>query len=341
MNTYDIAVASDERFMPGAMLALASLARNAKLDSELVFHLFTEQVNAVTINELRYVLSRIHSKSVVKVYECDDKLLEGLPSWAGSRMASVRVLFPEILKTVDRCLYLDCDIVYLASVEEHFSYFDDDKYGVVVKDEGDHFSLRECNRIKMHIGEEIDANEYFNSGVILFNFKKMREDGVSRKLFDFMKQHPDSLLPDQTALNCIFNHHVVMAPGKYNRLLPQLTPEKIYECPVLHYISGKPWTPKLGEVANSRFRFWHAYADKVIWQSNGESMRRLFSRRMICAKYLFFRLLRMPIIGPGFSWAMHKLGKTAGAPQGWRAAQIIPLHESRAMRMAFKHALER
>ena len=340
MSKYDISIASNEAFMPGAFMALASLARNARSESQLVFHVFTEQVNPRTMDELRRVLKRIHPESVVKQYECDDKLLDGLPYWAGSRMASVRVYFPQIMKEVDRCLYLDCDIVYLASVEEHFSLFDESKYAVVVKDEGDHFCWNEVDRIEKHVGVKIDRGEYFNSGVILFNFKKMREDNMSQKLADFMVDHPDSALPDQTALNCIFNHQTVMAPGKYNRLIPQLTPEMLYERPVLHFISGKPWTQKFGEVANARFRFWHEYADKIIWHKSGTSMKRLFSKRMIVIKYILYWALWLPFLGHFLSWIMNALGKTAGTPQEWRNAQIVRLQEGREMHIAFARILD-
>lgn len=340
MNRYDISIATNAAFIPGAFMALASLARNAKPESQLVFHVFTEQVNPRTMDELRRVLKRIHPESVVKQYECDDKLLDGLPYWAGSRMASVRVYFPQIMKEVDRCLYLDCDIVYLASVEEHFSFFDESKYAVVVKDEGDHFCWNEVDRIEKYVGMKIERGEYFNSGVILFNFKKMREDNMSQKLADFMVDHPDSALPDQTALNCLFNHKTVMAPAKFNRLIPQLTPEKLYERPVLHFISGKPWTQKFGEVANARFRFWHKYADKVIWNNEGESTKRLFSQKMMLIKYLLYWGLRFPVIGHFLSWAMNVVGKTAGSAQSWRQNQIIKLHEGTKMLKAFSKVLE-
>ena len=340
MDKYDIAIASNEKFMPGALMALASLARNAKPDSELSFHVFTEQVKPETIDELCNVLKRIHPKSIIRQYECDDSLLENLPYWAGSRMASVRIYFPQILKDVDRCLYLDCDVVYLASVEEHFSFFDEQKYAVVVKDEGDHFCFTEVERIKKFVDEDISREEYFNSGVMLFNFKKMREDGISQKLAEFMRNHPESALPDQTALNCVFNHQTVMAPAKFNRLVPQLIPEELYERPVLHFISGKPWTQNFGEVANARFRFWHEYADKIIWHKKGTSMRHIFSKRFIVVKYVLYWALWLPLFGNFLSWIMNVTGRTAGSSQAWRNAQIVRLHEGHEMHAAFAKILD-
>lgn len=333
-DVYNVAVAANERFMPGALMALSSLAVNARRESRLCFHVFTEDVLSATMDEMKAVLRRVHPNCEVLQYVCDEQLLAGLPYWAGSRMASVRIHFPYLLKDVDWCLYLDCDIAYLASVEEHFSLRDESKYAVVVPDESDEFCFPEVRRIHERCGVDVPREKYFNSGVMLFNFAKCRQDGIPDRLLEFFKTNADSKLPDQTAYNVVFNGLTVIAPGKFNRLLPHLTVEKLRERPVLHYISGKPWTKTYGEVVNSRFRFWHAYADKYLWQKKGESCRRCFSWRMLIVKKVLFEVLRMPIVGGAFAKLMGIVGLVKGDGCSWRKKQIIPELETREAKVA-------
>ena len=117
----NIALSSNERYMPGALVAAAGVAVYAKPDTPLHFHLFTEGIKDETFEHFASTLKRLHAKSNVSRHECDESILGGLPYWAGSRMAAVRCHYATLMPDVDWCLYLDCDILYLASVEEHFS----------------------------------------------------------------------------------------------------------------------------------------------------------------------------------------------------------------------------
>ena len=119
-SVFHIMVAANERYMPGAEVACAGVAIKAKPETELQFHVFTEDVLTSSIARMEASLKRLHSRSVVHQHVCSDELLKGLPYWGGSRMAAVRCLVANILHDVRWCLYLDCDILYLASVEEHF-----------------------------------------------------------------------------------------------------------------------------------------------------------------------------------------------------------------------------
>jgi len=338
---YDIALSFNEKFVPGALVAMASLAANSLPSSTLRFHLFTDGVRDASLQRIREVVERVHSDTKVLNYPCDEKLLKDLPSWAGTRMASVRIHFPALLQDVKWCLYLDCDIVFLAPVEELFALRNDSKYAVVVRDEGDEFCCKETQRIKTRCGVEISRDLYFNSGVVLFNFEKCRQDAIPSKVMEFFACNSDSQLPDQTALNVVFNSQTSLAPGKFNRLLPFLDSAKVCERPVLHYISGKPWTCNYGEVANSRYLFWHACADKYVYGGmGGMSERSLFRWRVRAVKRLLFLMLAMPGIGCALSWLMNVMHITGGDRQGWRRIQYIPSMETGPFKRSLWSLLE-
>lgn len=323
-----IAVSCNERYVPGALEALAGVAVYAKEDTSLAFHVFTENVKPESVEFMRSTLKRLHANCEFCQHVCDEQLLAGLPYWAGSRMAAVRCHYATLLPDVDWCLYLDCDVLYLAAVEEHFSYRDPSVYAAVVLEEYKPTRVQECAWIMENcVSPPADANgvtidNYFNSGVVLFNLKKMREDGVPDKLVRFFKEHPDVPSPDQDALNATFNGNVKLIPPKFDRLQIYLSDAKLEEHPVIHYVNGNPWLPKYGCVANGRFRLWHRFADKYIWRRKGESCRRLFTRKMLAIKYVCYWALKCPLgIGQAFAWLMWWMEFVINA-RIWRNCQV-------------------
>ena len=318
---FHIAISANERYMPGALVAAAGVAVYAKPDTPLRFHLFTERVKDETFEFFAATLKRLHKNTVVSRHECDERILDGLPYWAGSRMAAVRCHYATLMPDVDWCLYLDCDVLYLASVEEHFSYRDENAYACVVQEESAKTRQDECKWISAHCGIDVRGENYFNSGVVLFNLKKMRQDEIPKRLIQFFRNHPDVPSPDQDALNATFSGKVRMIPSKFDRLQILLDDAKMMERPVVHYVCGNPWLPKLGVVANNRFRLWHRFADKYIWEQRGESCRRCFSKVLLVLKFVFYWVLKTPMVGNLFAHVMQFVGKTSSA-KIWHYTQV-------------------
>lgn len=317
----DVCAGANERFMIGATAAFAGIAANAKRDTALRFHIFTEGVKPETVEFMRSVLKRLHDCSEVIEHVCDDKLLEGLPYWAGSRLSAARVFYPYLLKDLDWALYVDCDVLYFSSPEEHWSYRKDECYVCVTQEEDVGTRQRECKWAKERCGVDVSDEEYFNAGVMLFNLRKCREDRMPDKIQQFYKDYPDVRLPDQTAMNTLFAGRKVMLPPKFDRLQIYLTDDKLAERPVVHYVSGNPWMPKMGVVANGRFRMWHRFCDKYIWQGDGLSLRRSFGLSMRVYKYAIYLLLKMPCIGLCVAIVMQSIGKTSNG-RAWRSQQL-------------------
>lgn len=320
-QTINICAGANERFMIGATAAFAGIAVHAKPETVLKFHIFTEGVKTETVEFMRRTLKRLNANSSVIEHVCDDKLLEGLPYWAGSRLSAARVFYPYLLKDLDWALYVDCDVLYFASPEEHWAYRDDRVYACVTREEDDFTRQRECAWAEKRCVVKIPNDEYFNAGIMLFNLKKCREDKIPERVQQFYKDYPDVELPDQTAMNVIFNGYKKMLPGKYDRLQLYISDAKMAEHPVVHFVSGNPWLPKLGVVANGRFRLWHQFCDKYIWQKKGDSYRRCFDRKTLQTKKILNFGLRLPLIGIILCKLFQSLGCT-GNGAIWRLQQV-------------------
>ena len=318
---YHIAVSTNLRYLPGARTAVCSVAVNAAPASHLVFHVFTENVPCDAFDGVRNSVLRLHAQSRVIQHEVDDSVLADLPFWASSRMAAVRCKYAELLPDVDWCLYLDCDVLYLASPEEHFAKRDDGYAAVATQEQHVPTRKKECAWIRDNGYSGIDEEKYFNSGVMLLNLKRIRDEGLSAKLVDFFRCHQDVASPDQDALNSIFMGKVKIIEPKWNRLQIFLTNDAIRELPVIHFVSGIPWLPNFSVVANGRYRLWHLFNDLAVHDGETCSEKQLLPWSNRIAKRIEYLLLTGRCWWRLFGVALKLIGKGRHYAT-WRETQI-------------------
>ena len=318
---YNIIVSSNERYMPGATVASVSVAVNACPESDLCFHIFTENVTNASFELLKSSIIKNHQRSRIVRHEMTDEQLKDLPYWAGSRMAAARCLYAEILDDVDWSLYLDCDVLYFASIEEHFSHCDDNKMALVIQEQSISTRSAEIEWIQKKCGKVIADEEYFNSGVILFNLKLMRKESIPSKLIEFFRLNSAIPSPDQDALNVVMAGRTKILPPKWNRLQIFLNDAALRERPVIHYVSGIPWSSRLGAVANGRFRLWHAFADNYVYGKRNESCKCCFQFKTVFFKRVIAMSLKLPVIGSIVAAVFEALHLVTNGRK-WRETQI-------------------
>jgi len=148
-----------------------------------------------------------------------------------------RLLLADILPdTYKYVLYLDSDIVVNGSLNELSSYIRSfhNTYLFAV----DHRSPKDIKRIK-DMG--VNINRYFNTGVLLINIEKWRNDNITNKLLYNANKYNDRILWwDQDILNITFSELIGELDFKYNAwgLSEKLDIPPI----IIHYAgSSKPW----------------------------------------------------------------------------------------------------
>ena len=78
----------------------------------------------------------------------------------------IRLFSDKIKELPDKVLYLDCDIVCYKDIKEIFD-IDIEEYDIGV--------------VRDYIGRKVINKKYINSGVLLINLKKVREDGSLKR----------------------------------------------------------------------------------------------------------------------------------------------------------------
>ena len=111
---------------------------------------------------------------------------------------------PSLFKDVDKILYIDCDVIATASLAEFFNTDLTGKLAAVIKDTS-------CETNQKILGFKPDEI-YFNSGVMLVNLEKFRQDGIEKKLFEVSAEGYD----DQDSLNIVLKNQTVIVDDTWN-----------------------------------------------------------------------------------------------------------------------------
>lgn len=138
-----------------------------------------------------------------------------------SALAYARLLAPSLFPRHSRIVYLDADTVLYADVAE---LYDTDLCGAAVGAVRDtavlsslvagypRRQLRKLQPLGLH-----DPSHYFNSGVLVLDLDRMREEDAEVRLLHVIEEHNELLEhPDQDALNIVFHRQIFPLPVEWN-----------------------------------------------------------------------------------------------------------------------------
>ena len=123
-----------------------------------------------------------------------------------SNFCFAKLSFASLTKE-DKLLYIDTDAIVRKDISKIWRVDISDYYVAGVKDYG------VLNRIEFrHLNI---TGKYINTGFVLFNLKKIREENIQDQWFDIIKSRKLTW-PDQDALNLVCQHKELYIPSMYN-----------------------------------------------------------------------------------------------------------------------------
>lgn len=186
-----------------------------------------------------------------------------------------RLICPWLLLQEDRVLYLDPDTIIIASLRELWETDLDGALLAAVKD-------RWLNTVDTGIKGELRKDSiYVNSGVLLMDLKKIRQEIRQDDLYALLADRGATLeFPDQDILNLLYEGKIHYIENSYN-FTPDILNFKEYlgvfipgrirrSAKVIHYAgSGKPWGSGYG-YRKALYPFfaraeWHAHPSRRFW----------------------------------------------------------------------------
>ncbi len=205
MNDNNIAFICDDNYVFPAQIAIKSLISNKKDTAD-----YTINVIGVNLSDSnKKNLEKLNTAGVkINLINKDDEFsnIKRFHPYI-SNASLFKFQLAEIFKDLDKLLYLDCDILIQDDLSELFSMNIDDVYAAVTKD---HFGK------KLNYDKAIGVENYFNSGVMLLNLKKMRKDNAYEKLLKAKQNDTLNQCVDQHALNQVFYKQVKFLSPAYN-----------------------------------------------------------------------------------------------------------------------------
>ena len=202
MKSIPICLITDNNYVIPGLVTILSIYRNR--EAETLY-----DINLITTEELtRTNKDAIKECGVpIKVVRANYNKCFKEIALLSTRHVTIAALYKfnlaEMFPQYEKLLYLDTDILVLKDLSLLFNIELKDHYAAVVES------------FTANSNSSISFEHNFNSGVMLLNTKKMREDDISRKLIDY-RMYGDNYYMDQDAFNAVFEGKVKFLSILYN-----------------------------------------------------------------------------------------------------------------------------
>lgn len=250
----NICFTCDGNYLRALEVALISVLENT--NDKVTFHIV--KGSNFEVDSICAICDKYGSE--IAFYKLDSKLKA--PGRFTPAIYSRLFLDIVVSEKLDRILYLDCDLVVRSDLRDFYYSDFNDKYLIATEDFGDSY----IEKFKLAYSLE----QYFNSGVLLFNMRKLRED-------DIFKNARDSYslafkYADQDMLNLAVNGAWLSVGDEYNYMGAFLNPD----AKIVHYAHCKPWEYFC---FNNNSGVYFDYEKLIV--SNSSSMHMKFSLKRV------------------------------------------------------------
>lgn len=231
---FPVLFATDSGYIPHLATAIYSLLENnCKLKLRLV--VFTGGILYQDKKNIANIAAKF-SVPVQFITLADDNF-DGLVLNHHFKKSNYYRLFAAEMISEPKCLYLDADLIVTGSVEKLINLNIEKYYLAAVEDTG--FTRHS------ELGMSPDS-KYFNSGMMLINLNKWREDYVKSRVISLVRSKPEAIrFVDQCGLNAIVNGNWVEADSDFNfqhYMLNDKYKDNFVSPVVVHFTgSSKPW----------------------------------------------------------------------------------------------------
>lgn len=286
-----VVYASDDKFAEILGVSLVSLYENNADMEKIYIYVLDSEISNAKKKQLLSICDKYDRETIRFISARDiSKILSiNVNTDRGSLSQYARLFVSRDLpETLERILYLDCDIIVNDSLYELWNL---DLKGKTIAALKDAFSKQYRKNIELHPDDVM-----FNSGVMLIDMKKWKEKNIENKLLSFIKRHNGVIQQgDQGALNAVlskdtycfhprFNSVTIFYDFTYEEMLVYRKPVDFYskeqvkeaiEYPVIiHYTtsftSTRPWIEGSQHPYKEKWLDYKAmspWADQLLWKA--------------------------------------------------------------------------
>ena len=215
-----------------ALLSILKCSEDCDLD---IFILHSNSVTEADKEQLRSIVSNGNDRqNKLDLINMGEVFKDSFEIRGITHAAYYRLLLPWVLPKYDKVLYCDGDVIFKKSIKFLYNEPIGDNYcaGVSLY----LYDGKTFEQYSKRIG--VSPEGYVNSGVMIINLKKMRDDNLG-PLFEKMANEGKYKYVDQDIINIVCEHKVKMLPFRYN-VMPTMDIDEDEIC-IIHYAGLKPW----------------------------------------------------------------------------------------------------
>lgn len=240
-NVIPVFFAADDNYVPFLAVTLQSIKAHISPENEYKIYVLHAGVERSSVEKIKVFESEGFSVDFVDVTDrlavlSGELQLRDYYSCATYYRIFIAGMFPEYQKAI----YLDCDIVVRCDLAVFYAVDLADNYVAAVPDGAVGAVPEFRTYTKETLG--IDAENYFNAGVLLLNLDVLRKEDFYGKFSTILKQYKFSVAQDQDYLNAICRGRVRFLDDEWNAMPIGSESQKLQDPKIIHYnLTMKPW----------------------------------------------------------------------------------------------------
>lgn len=237
----------DDKYAPYMAVALYSLMENANSKYSYTVYIIYQNLSSKNreriINMKKDNFEIIFKKMNDTIHGISDHTVGKLRCDYSTYTIYYRLFIADMFPQYDKGLYLDSDIVVLGDISKLCLTDLQENFIGACQD----MSIYDIDVLVRYMenGVGVNKNEYINSGILLMNLKKIRENNLSQHFLYLLNTYRfDTIAPDQDYLNAMCNGNILYLDNKWNTM--PLHKKTIKSNPnLIHYnLFNKPWCYK-------------------------------------------------------------------------------------------------
>lgn len=234
----------DDSYAPFLAVALNSAIKNSDPQRNYKAIVLYQDLGADNISRLQSLQTENFKIELMPIRAnmeaLDDRMSNRLRCDYFTLTIYFRLFIPSMFPQYDKGIYIDSDIVLTDDIAKLFDIDIGENYIGACND----LSIADIPPLVAYTEKAVGVNakEYINSGVLLMNLKKMRDDDLEGHFLALLnKYHFDSIAPDQDYLNAMCNGKIYYLEEKWDTM-PNDAKPMLIETSLIHYnLFSKPW----------------------------------------------------------------------------------------------------
>ena len=234
----------DDSYAPFLAVALNSAIKNSDPQRNYKAIVLYQDLGADNISSLQSLQTENFKIELMPIRAnmeaLDDRMSNRLRCDYFTLTIYFRLFIPSMFPQYDKGIYIDSDVVLTDDIAKLFDIDIGENYIGACND----LSIADIPPLVAYTEKAVGVNakEYINSGVLLMNLKKMRDDDLEGHFLSLLnKYHFDSIAPDQDYLNAMCNGKIYYLEEKWDTM-PNDAKPMLTETSLIHYnLFSKPW----------------------------------------------------------------------------------------------------